>query len=247
MADKIQTSTGTVRARIRDQPPIDPRLAGITSLFRKERDADLERGGQFADPLFGMNNPAIAEIIKARRDAAFGNDPQAQIARAQGVQGINTTMATGLRSLRGSQALSGVRGGAAIGQALPVLTQANQARSALESNLALADAQRRSDALSGLESTVTGERAGKLGTQFGYGGLGAQDRSGGLQYLTSSDFLDQARKGMSGPEGKKKPGGIQGIMKDPRNPFINPTDKSEWRRLDPTQRNRNNDKEWWEV
>ena len=181
----------------------DPRLAGLTSMFAAERDKDLAAGKEKFDPLFGMNNPAMAEIIEARRKAAYGQDGQSEIARAAGVQGINNTMATGLRSLRGAQSSSGVRGPAAIGQALPTLTRANDARSALESNIAMAEQQRRADALSGLESTVTGERAGSLGAQFGWGGLGAQDRSGGLQYLTSMDFLNSARAGMGGANAER--------------------------------------------
>lgn len=184
----------------------DPRLMGITSHFRGEREKDLADGAARFDPLFGMNNPAMAEIMEARRKAAFGQDGQADIARAQGIQGINSTMSTGLRNLRGMQATSGVRGGAALGQAMPVLSQANQARGTLESNLALAEQQRKASALSGLESTLTGERAGSLGAQFGWAGLGAQDRSGALQWLQSKDFLSAARKGMGagGEEGGKK-------------------------------------------
>lgn len=186
----------------------DPRLSGMVDYFKGQREGDVEAGKARFDPLFGMNNPEMAEIIKARRAAAFGTDGMADQLRSQGVAGINSTMATGLRGLRGSQALSGVRGGAALGQAMPVLSQANQARSGLESNIAIADMERRRTALDGLESTMTGERAGSLGAQFGWAGLGAGDRNNALQYITSADFMANARKGVGagGGGGAQKEG-----------------------------------------
>lgn len=184
---------GSRSSRVNPPAAIDPRMAGMTDRFAWDRERDIESGKARFDPLFGMNNPEMAEILKARRAAAFGTDGMADQLRTQGIQGINNTMSTGLRSLRGMQAGSGVRGGAALGQAMPILSQANQARSGLESNIAIADMERRRAALDGLESAVTGERAGSLGAQFGWAGLGAQDRSSSLEYLNSSDFLAKAQ------------------------------------------------------
>jgi len=185
----------------RPPPPGDPRLAALTARSSYDQNKAYEDGAARFDPLFGMNNPAMKEIMDARRSAAFGQDGYADTLRAQGVQGINSTMSTGLRSLRGMQAGSGVRGGAALGQALPMLTQANQARSGLESNIALADMQRRSAALGDLESTVTGERAGSLGTNFGWTGLDSANRNNALQYLTSMDFMKNAQAGANPASG----------------------------------------------
>ena len=209
---KFKTPIVPVKAEVpRDEqgkpiPPIgDPRLVALTARSAYDQNKAYEDGAARFDPLFGMNNPAMKEIMDARRSAAFGQDGYADTLRAQGVQGINSTMSTGLRSLRGMQAGSGVRGGAALGQALPMLTQANQARSGLESNIALADMQRRSAALGDLESTVTGERAGSLGANFGWTGLDSANRNNALQYLTSMDFMKNAQTGMNAAGGPAKP------------------------------------------
>lgn len=185
--------SGRRSSAINPPPSFDPRMDSMVDRFAYDRNKDIEDGKARFDPLFGMNDPQMAEIIKARKAAAFGTDGMAEQLRGQGVAGINSTMATGMRGLRGMQASSGVRGGAALGQAMPILAQANQARSGLESNIAIADMERRRGALDGLESTLTGERAGSLGAQFGWAGLGANDRSNALQYLTSTDFMKNAQ------------------------------------------------------
>jgi hypothetical protein len=52
---------------------------------------------------------------------------------------------------------------------------------------------RRRAALGDYEHSLTGERAGLLGSAFGTAGLGAQDRNSALGFLTSKNWLDQAK------------------------------------------------------
>lgn len=214
-----------IKAKGKAPPPIDPKLGDLVARSQYDQQNAYDAGNARFNPLFGMNDPAMAEIMKARRDAAFGQDGMAAQLRSQGVAGINNTMSTGLRQLRGMQAGSGVRGGAALGQAMPILSQANQARSGLESNIAIADMERRRGALDGLESTVTGERAGLLGANFGWMGLDSANRNNAMQYLTSQGFLDAANAGAAGAAPKyattadavneiKKRTGVGGVLKN---------------------------------
>ena len=154
---------------------------------------DISKGQGWASQYFGRQDPDMARLIAAREKAAYGNDTkQMDQERAIGLRGINSSLATGLRQLKGLQGATGLRGGAAIGQALPQLTQANLARGDLESKLAVANMQRREQALKDLESTLTGERAGRLGSTLGIAGLGSQNRYGTLEYLTADKNLQAA-------------------------------------------------------
>lgn len=173
--------------------PYDPaRFSGMSDYLNDQMKGYLGGGEDFASQYFGPNNKDMAEIIAARKAAAFGQDPQTAIARAQGVNGINSEFATGMRSLKGLQGATGLSGGAAIGQALPQLAKANLARSQLEGNLATDAANRRDAALTNLESTITGERAGRLGTTLGYAGLGLGNQSNAMQYVLGQDYVTSA-------------------------------------------------------
>ena len=206
----------------RPPPPGDPGLAALTARAVYDQNMADEAGNAKFNPLFGSNYAPMDRLTKAREGAAYGTDGLSDQLRAQGVQGINSTMSTGLRSLRGLQAGSGVRGGAALGQALPMLTQANQARSGLESNIALADMQRRASALDGLESTITGERAGLLGARFGWMGLDSANRNNSQQYLTSLNFMKNAQAGANPASGDPRATtAVIDQMKKPINPFNN--------------------------
>ena len=177
------------------------RFRKLAEWLRQQRQGSMTEAQAFTAGRFGESNPAIRELMKARHDAAFGLDAQTGLERAQGVRAINSQFTTGMRSLRGLQGATGLSGGAAIGQALPTLAKANLARADLESNLAQNAANRRAAALNDYESTLTGERAGELGTQFGLMGLGSADRTGAMQYILGKDYVqalrDQAPGGRS--------------------------------------------------
>lgn len=139
---------------------------------------DIQSGIAFGSPYFGHGNPEMDEILKTRRERAMGlnaNEMQLMMERASG--GINKQMQTGLRALHGAQAGSGVRGGAAAAQSIPVVNQANEARAGAERDIALADMARRSSELGNYEHSLTGERAGLLGTGLSFATLGSADRA----------------------------------------------------------------------
>jgi hypothetical protein len=179
---------------------IDPRLAGMTSWMKSQRDGDFASGESWADKYF--NTPEIQELLKARKDAAFGTDNrETQLARESGTEGINRSVQTALRQFQGRMPGTGVRGGAAGAMAGMLTRDAVGQTRGLERDLALADMERKRQALAAYESTLTGERAGKLGATLGYAGLGSQDRYGGMGYLASSDFLNAARDAAAGGGG----------------------------------------------
>lgn len=139
---------------------------------------DIQSGIAFGSPYFGHGNPEIDEILKTRRERALGlNANEMQLMRERASSGINKQMQTGLRALHGAQAGSGVRGGAAAAQTIPVLNQANEARAGAERDIALADMARRSSELGNYEHSLTGERAGLLGTGLSFATLGSGDRA----------------------------------------------------------------------
>ncbi len=183
----------------RDANSPERRLPGFQDWMRGERDADMKAGAEWADGKFGASNPEMAAILEERRKRALGlNGAEVGLMRDRGMQGINQQLATNLRQLKGIQGASGLSGGATLGQAIPTLSHATQARAGLETDISLADMQRRSEALKDYEGTVTGERAGALGAQIGFAGMGSADRASGMQYLLSRDFMEKMR-GLNSP------------------------------------------------
>lgn len=183
--------------RVANGAPVDPRLAGQIRSDEVARDRAFDEGAKRFGSLFGESNPQIKEMMDAMRQRALGlNQAEVDSMRSRGVQGINSQMATGLRQIRGAQALSGVRGGAAIGQQLPVLTKANEARGNLEADIAKADMDRRQTGMQDYLSLLTGERTGQIGSQLGYAGLAAQDRAGAMGYLLNQDYIKSLMQGM---------------------------------------------------
>lgn len=181
----------------------DPRLPGFTDWLKGQREGDMAAGAAWADGKFGASNPEMKGILDTLKQRSLGlNSEETGLMRSRGVQGINSQLATGLRQLKGAQNLpGGVRGGAAVGQALPTLAKANLARSDLESNIATADMDRRRQGLQDYASLLTGERSGALGAELGFAGLGAQDRAGGMQYLLGKDWITAAQNAVNGGGG----------------------------------------------
>lgn len=175
------------------KPVLPPGYEKLAAKLQAQLWNDIGKAKNWADPMFGRNDPDMARLIEEREKMAYGTDTRGMdLARARGMTGINSTLATNLRQLKGMQGASGLRGGAAIGQALPALTGATQARAGLERDLQLGEMDRRAAAMKDLETTMTGERAGALGTTFGLAGLGSQNRYGALQYLLGDKYLQGA-------------------------------------------------------
>ncbi len=195
---------------------VHPGLPGFTEFLTTSRDADMKKGAAWADGKFGASNPEIKEILDQRRERALGlNTAEVTAMRDRGMSGINQQLATNLRGLKGLQGATGLSGGATLGQALPSLSHATQARAGLETDIALADMQRRGQELGAYESTLTGERAGALGAEFGFAGLGVSDRSSALEHLLGQDFI----KGLNGNKsGGRTAVDVNGNPYDPANP-----------------------------
>lgn len=204
----------------------DPRIQGYVDWAEDQRERDMQKGKEWGEQYYGAGNPEIKAIMDLWKNRATGMDPtEVNLMRERGTAGINQQLATNMRALRGLQATNGVRGGAAIGQALPAMTQANQARAGLERDIALTDMARRDAALRALESTVTGERQGLVGSQLGWAGMGATDRSTGLGYVLSKDEIERLRglvNDAANPLGsgappwlQKQMEGLGDILKDP--------------------------------
>lgn len=171
-------------------------LPGFTEYLSGQRDSDLAKGKELAGEFF--DTPEMQALIDLRKKNVDGLSAQEQLGlREQGMSGINAQIGTGLRALRGAASANGVRGGATTGAAMPLLMQAGQQRAGLERDIMLRNEDAKRSALDAYESTLTGERAGKLGTTFGYAGLGAGDRSGAMQYLLGSDFLKYANDNLA--------------------------------------------------
>lgn len=193
-------------------PGVDPRLAGMTDWMKTQRQGDISEGQTFADKYFGAGNPQMQAIVDARKAAAFGPDTQTQLAREAGTEGINRSVQTALRQFSGRLPATGVRGGAAGAMAGMLTRDAVGQTRGLERDLSLDAAKRREEALGNYEHTLTGERAGSLGTALGYAGIGSQDRYGGMGYLTGLNFMNSAQKAvddakdpLGGGGGKDKP------------------------------------------
>lgn len=197
-------------------PGIDVnQLQGLTDFLRTQRNQDVSGGMDFANKYFGANNPEMAKILAQRNELAFGPDRQTELARQSGMEGINRQVQTALRQFQGRLPSSGVRGGAAGAMAGLLTREAVGQTRGLERDLAINEMERRRQALGELERSVTGERAGLLGTTFGMAGLGSQDRFGGMQYLTGQNWIDAARDAVSNaanPLGGGGGGGLGGAL-----------------------------------
>lgn len=178
-----------------DKP--DPRLEGLTGWMKSQREGDMAGGMDFAGKHFGAGNADMAEVLAARKNAAFGLDRETQLAREAGTENINRSVQTALRQFAGRLPGTGVRGGAAGAMAGMMTRDAVGQTRGLERDLALNEMARKREALGQYESSLTGERAGLLGTGFAHAGMGSQDRYGAMQYLQGLDFLNAARGAIS--------------------------------------------------
>lgn len=165
----------------------------FATYLKGEREKDLAQGQGMASKYF--DTPEMKALIDIRKHNVDGMSGNEQLAlREQGMAGINAQLGTGMRALRGQLGASGVRGGAAAGAAIPMLMQSNAQRGTLERDIQIKNEEAKRGALDAYERTLTGERAGKLGTMFGYAGLGAGDRSGAMQYGLGQDYMKYAQE-----------------------------------------------------
>ena len=197
------------------------RRAAIGEDIRAGREADLARGRERGQELFGREQffvrdrgdiQADTEDIIARRRASLeGFSPEERnLLREQATAPLMQQQATALRQLRGAQAQSGVRGGLAGAQQAGLISQQAGQRAGLERDVALANIQRRQEALGDFESTIGGEQGraqkqqfAQLGTELGFGQLGASERAAGFQQALGEQQLAQSRNQAAAAEGKK--------------------------------------------
>ncbi len=181
---------------------------------RGQRDEDIQAGIKFGSQYFGEGNPAMKAILDQRRERALGlNEREIQLMRSRASEGINRQMATGMRGLRGVQATSGVRGGAAAAQALPVLRQATDARGTAERDIALADMARRSTELNGYEQSLTNERSGLVGTGMGFAALGSGDRASQRESDLTAKGLDTYKQMVADAKTPEERGWLEKLWK----------------------------------
>lgn len=205
------------------KPPqaLDPRYTTLVDYAKDQRDQDLGAGKDFFSKYFGEGNADMAEIIKARKAAAYGTDPTYALQRAQGVNSINSQMQTAMRGLGSRLSASGIRGGAAAAMGAPLAREALQARQGFETNMAVNEQKRKDAALQSLESTLTGERGGLLGGMFGFAGLGAQDRGNALQSILGQDYIKSAQQGLDAASQKPEPSFMERLKSDPTKTLYN--------------------------
>ena len=163
-------------------------VAGLSDWMKTQRQGDMKEGLDYGKNFFGAGNPQMKEILDTKRSRAMGlNGAEIQALRENATSGINQTMATGLRQNAGILARNGVHGGAAVGANSSVLARANTDRANAERDIGIEDMRRRGQALDDYEHTVTGERAGLMGTAASFADMGAGERSSALQYGLGKD------------------------------------------------------------
>lgn len=195
------------------------------------RAADLAKGQARGEQIFG--NQALGRVdasrsadmqdVLARRKANLGGyTPEEQQAmREQNMGSILASQKMGARDLARQQARSGVRGALAANQ-MQAQNLASQGQLAdQERQLFLQNIANKRDALGQYEQSAAGmekgefdkqafnlgqgekELQGKLSTEFGYGGMGAQDRAAALQSVLGSRAEAVSKEIAEKTKGKK--------------------------------------------
>jgi hypothetical protein len=169
------------------------------------RRRDLAEGRARGKEIFGTSfgkpskeeerSAEIADIL-ARRKANLGglSAEENNALREQMLRGINQGTQGNLRQLRGAQAQAGLRGSTAASQQGDVIRGGQQAQAMAERDIFLKNIQERQNALAAYEQSQRaaegeerqryGERKfGEIGTELGYGSLGAGERAGVAQQV----------------------------------------------------------------
>lgn len=181
----------------------DTRGEALLQRFRTGRTQDLAEGRKRGEELFAQD-PALQDILARRKSALEGfNAPEQQALRSQSLNQIARQGQTQARALRGAQAQSGVRGAAAAGQQAGLLKNLQKSQAEAEQNLYLQNVANKDKALSAYEGTVGGLKSAQLGTELGYGQLGAQERSAAAQQAIGEQQAAAARLQAAKNQGKK--------------------------------------------
>lgn len=183
------------------------------------RAEDLAAGRKRGEEVFGELEARTQEertkdfldVLERRREALGGLTAQQQTAlESQALGGIARQQQTQQRQLRGLQAGAGVQGGLAAQQQLGLAQQAQQQAAEAQQNIFLANIGRQQEALGAFEQTAAAEqqraqqtRAGQLGVEFGFAGLGAQERGGLRQIALGQQTAAAAQAAAEANEGKK--------------------------------------------
>lgn len=196
----------------------------LVDQFQSARDVDLAKGRARGQEEFGEGslgrlnaerNADIANVIARRRAALEGFSPEERNAmESQAIGGINQSAQSALRQLRGVQGAQGLRGGTAAAQQAGVLQNAANQEAQARQNLFLQDVAARRGALDSFEQGVMDrekfnieqinrEKLGRLGTEFGYAGLGVGERTGAHQAAMGEQMAAAARMQAAKNQGKK--------------------------------------------
>lgn len=175
-----------------------------------------KRGSElFGEGALGRETQAHADLsadILARRKAALAglDSAENQVLKERGVQDVNQGLQTNLRALRASQGNSGVRGAAAQAGALAAAKQAQDAKKNLARDMVLENVRQKQLGLENYETSVgrdaaakqaiqranlervNKEKLGQIGTELGYGQLGATDRANALGNYWQQAYLKSA-------------------------------------------------------
>lgn len=199
----------------------EERRKQLLNQTRAEREADLARGRQRGQELFGEGanftrgreeiTTDVQDILGRRRAALEGMSSEEQAAlRSQALERIAAQQQGAQRQLRGLQAQAGLTGATAAAQQAGVLGQAQKDRAGIERDLLLADIANRNEALGAFEQTLGGEmqrsqqeRLGQLSTELGFGQLGATERGAIAQQLIGEKQAAAAQQQAQQNQGKK--------------------------------------------
>lgn len=199
----------------------DERQQAILSRFRTGRQQDLAEGRQRGQELFGQGSlgtraqPAISgdlqDVLNRRRSALAGfSSPEQAAMRAQALGQIGREGQTQLRSLRGQQAASGVRGALAGAQQMALQKNLGKQQADVERDLFLQNLAERNNNLSSFEKTLgeeqgraEREKLGQISTEMGFGQLGSAERAAAAQQAIGEQQAQAARLESAKSKGKK--------------------------------------------
>lgn len=221
-AKALNQPTEEERKQMRQAALFEAQERRLQNQYRAARDADLARGKQRGEQIFGnqalgriddARSKEIQDILSARKSNLSGFSTEEQQAmRDQNLAAILQGQKAGARDLARQQARAGVRGSIAGAQqqALQTATQGQLADQ--ERQLFLNQIAERRSALDKFEGSQTAaeqselgrkqfnlsqankELLGKLSTEMGYGGLGAAERASAVQSVVGDKQLAAAKE-----------------------------------------------------
>lgn len=172
-------------------------IAALEEQYRKKMMQDLAMGRERGRELFGggMDLSAMtgSHLQGLQAQATGGlSAPHLASVRSAAAAGLAQQQANRMRELRMAQGASGVRGAAGVAQMLRGSQMGDIARRNLESDLAARDIGVRQAGMQALGQALNRERLGQLSTEFGYAGLGAQNRGMAAETYYADQLRQQA-------------------------------------------------------